>query len=136
MRHAKLALLILVTACAGLSGPTVRVTKLSPEPFEPRPANYTIRIYRENQPRCAFDKIVLLSTDQTPDLRTTDDLDAVLRVKAREVGGDAVINLASETRTGSNDISSGGGVDGNMTLQRTQVWSGTVIRFKDPKCAE
>jgi hypothetical protein len=136
MRHAKFALLILVTACAGVSGPTVRVTKLSPEPFEPRPANYTIRIYRENQPRCAFDKIALLSTDQTPDLRTTDDLDEVLRVKAREVGGDAVINLASETRTGSNDIAAGGGVDGRFNLNRIQVWSGTAVRFKSPKCAE
>jgi hypothetical protein len=29
-----------------------------------------------------------------------------------------------------------GGVDGRIALVRTQVWSGTVIRFKSPKCAE
>src|ERR1039458_3674235 len=64
MCYAKFALLILVTACAALAGPTVRVTKLRPEPLEPRPADYDIRIYHENQPRCAFDLIATLSTDR------------------------------------------------------------------------
>jgi hypothetical protein len=110
----------------------VRVTKLWPEPLAPRPANYAIRIYRATQPRCAFDKIALLSTDQTVDIRTTDQLDEVLRVSARESGGDAVIDLASESRTSGGEVSS----DGFVTTYKTVVWSGTVIRFKSPECAE
>ena len=132
MRYAKLALLMLVTACAVLSGPTVRVTKLWPEPLDPRPADYEIRIYQEKQPRCAFDEIARLSTEQTADIHTGDALAEILRAKARELGGDAIINLASETRTSGGDA----GTDGNVTLYRTQVWSGTVIRFKNLKCAE
>jgi hypothetical protein len=132
MRFAKFALLTLVTACAGLSGPSVRVTKLWPEPLAPRPANYAIRVYHEQQPRCAFDKIALLSADQTVDIHTMDELEAVLRVSAREAGGDAIIDLTSETRTSGGEVSS----DGFVTTYKTVVWSGTVIRFKSPQCAE
>ena len=131
MRYAKFALLILVTACAALAGPTVRVTKLRPEPLEPRPADYDIRIYHENQPRCAFDLIATLSTDQTADIHTGDALVEILRVKARELGGDAIINLSSETHTAGMT-----GTDGRVTLEKTPVWSGTVIRFKSLQCAE
>jgi hypothetical protein len=132
MRSAKFALVALVTACASFSAPSVRVTKLLPEPLAPRPATYAIRIYRGTQPRCAFDKVALLSTDQTSDIRTTDQLDDVLRVSARESGGDAIIDLASETRTSGGEVSSAGFV----TTYKTVVWSGTVIHFKDPQCAE
>jgi hypothetical protein len=132
MRFAMFALLTLVTACAALSGSTVRATKLWPEPLAPRPANYAMRVYHESQPRCAFDKIALLSTDQTVDIHTMDELEAVLRVSAREAGGDAIIDLASETRTTNGEQRS----DGEVTLNKTQVWSGTVIRFKSPQCAE
>lgn len=132
MRTASLAFLTLVTACAGFSGPSVRVTKLWPEPLAPRPATYAIRIYRGSQPRCAFDKIAQLSMDQTADIRTMSELEEALRVSARETGGDAVIDLASETRTSNGEQRS----DGEVTLQKTQVWSGTVIRFKSPECAE
>jgi|ERR1035437_1487414 hypothetical protein len=132
MHLAKLPLLALLTACAGISGPNVRVTKLWPDAFPPRPADYAIQVYRGQQPRCAFDKIALLSTDQTVDIKTTDALDEVLRVSARESGGDAVIDLASETRTSGGEVSS----DGFVTTYKTVVWSGTVIRFKSPQCAE
>jgi hypothetical protein len=132
MRAYRFALLTLATACAGFAGPSVRVTKLWPEPLAPRPANYAIRIYRETQPRCAFDKIALLSADQTADIRTSDQLDEVLRASARESGGDAVIDLASETRTSGGEVSSAGFV----TTYKTVVWSGTVIRFKSQGCAE
>ena len=134
MRYAKLALLMLVTACAVLAGPTVRVTKLWPEPLEPRPAGYEIRIYQEKQPRCAFDEIARLSTDQTADIHTGDALAEILRVKARELGGDAIINLASETRTSGGELQQSR--EGYVSLYRTQVWSGTLIRFKSLKCAE
>jgi hypothetical protein len=131
MRHPKFALLILVAACAGLSGPTVRVTNLRPGPFEPRPAIYDIRIYRDSQPRCAFEEIAHLSTDQTVDIHTPDALLEILRVKAREIGGDAIINLDSEIHTAGMS-----GTNGQVTLEKTPVWSGTVIRFKSLKCAE
>jgi outer membrane protein TolC len=97
-----------------------------------RPTTYAIRIYHESQPRCAFDKIAQLSADQTVDIRTMAELEALLRVSAREVGGDAVIDLSSETRTSNGEQRS----DGEVTLTKTQVWSGTVIRFKSERCAE
>src|ERR1035437_4380184 len=131
MRYAKLTLLMLVTAFAVLSGPPVRVTKLWPEPLEPRPADYEIRIYQEKQPRCAFDEIARLSTDQTADIHTGDALVEILRVKARELGGDAIINLSSETHTAGMT-----GTDARVTLEKTPVWSGSVIRFKSLQCAE
>jgi hypothetical protein len=132
MRCAKFALLTLVTACAALSGSSVRVTKLWSARLEPRPANYPIRIYHENQPRCAFDKIALLSADQTADIRTMDALEEILRVSAREAGGDALIDIASESRTSGGEQRA----PGDVTIYKTQVWSGTVIRFRSPQCAE
>jgi hypothetical protein len=131
MRYAKFALLALVTACAIASGPTVRVTNLRPEVWEPRPASYDIRIYTDKDPRCAYTTIAQLSTDQTRDIRTVDDLLIILRGKARELGGDAIMKLGHETSTAGMS-----GHDQSYTLEKTEVWSGTLIRWKEQSCAE
>lgn len=132
MRYARTGLMLLLTACAALVGSTVEVTKLTKTTLEPRPATYPIRVYRTDKPRCEFDKIATLSTDVTPDLKTTDDLDNLLRVQARQLGGDALTDLASDVRTSGGDTDSGG----NVRTYKTPFWTATVIRFKSPQCAE
>ena len=131
MRYAKFALLVFVSACAAASGPTVRVTNVRPEQWEPRPASYDIRIYTDKEPRCEYTTIALLSTDQTRDIRTVDDLLQILRSKARELGGDAIMKLGHETSTAGI-----AGHDYSYTLEKTEVWSGTLIRWKSQACAE
>jgi hypothetical protein len=131
MRYAKFVLLALTTACASASGPTVRVTNARPETWEPRPASYDIRIYTDKDPRCAYTTIAQLSTDQTRDIRTVDDLLKILRDKAREMGGDAIMKLGHETSTAGF-----AGHDQSYTLEKTEVWSGTLIRWKAQDCAE
>jgi|SRR5476649_2655056 hypothetical protein len=131
MRYAKFALLVFVSACAAASGPTVRVTNVRPEQWEPRPASYDIRIYTDKEPRCEYTTIAQLSTDQTRDIRTVDDLLQILRSKARELGGDAIMKLGHETSTAGL-----AGHDQSYTLEKTEVWSGTLIRWKSQACAE
>lgn len=131
MRYPTLATLIFVTACAFASGPTVRVTNLRPETWEPRPASYDIRIYTDKEPRCEYTAIAQLSTDQTRDIRTVDDLLSILRAKARELGGDAIMKLGHSTST-----SGIAGHDQTYTLEKTEVWSGTLIRWKNMACAD
>jgi hypothetical protein len=131
MRYAKLAALILATACASAAGPTVRVTNLRPESWEARPADYDIRIYTDKEPRCAYTTIAQLATDQTRDIRTVDDLLKILRGKARELGGDAIMKLGQETSTAGV-----AGHDQTYTMEKTEVWSGTLIRWKSLACAE
>lgn len=131
MRNAKLAVLILITACASAAGPTVRVTNLRGEAWEPRPASYDIRIYTDQEPKCPYTTIAQLATDQTADIRTVDDLLKILRAKARELGGDAIMKLGHETATAGV-----AGHDYTYTLEKTEVWSGTLIRWKDLACAE
>lgn len=131
MRNATFALLVFVSACAIASGPTVRVTNLRPEVLEPRPASYDIRIYTDKEPRCAYTTIAQLATDQTADIRTVDDLLSILRAKARELGGDAIMKLGHETSTAGI-----AGHDQTYTMEKTEVWSGTLIRWNAKECAE
>jgi hypothetical protein len=63
---------------------------------------------------------------------TRDALVEVLRVKAREVGGDALIGFADESRVTGASPAVNGGVD----LDRQLILSGTIIRFKSMECAE
>jgi hypothetical protein len=137
MRRSIIVLLIFATACLGGAVPAVMVTKLTPDPFVPKPAFYKIRIYPKSQPRCAYTELATLSADQTRDMRTVDDLVEVLSVKAREVGGDAMINLSSTTRTErTTGEASTTGRDGTVTLSKTEVWTTTVVKFKNADCAD
>ena len=137
MRQSIFALLIFATACLNGAVPTVLVTKLTPDPFVPKPAFYKIRIYPKSQPRCAYTELATLSADQTRDMRTAEDLVEVLSVKAREIGGDAMINLASTTRTErTTGEASTTGRDGTVTLSKTEVWTTTVIKFKNADCTD
>jgi hypothetical protein len=138
MRHAKIGLLLFLTAC--LPGPpAVRVTRLSPTPLLPRVAGFPILIFQAHQPRCAFDELATFRATRTTSfgvpvnhVQTTDDLLESIRVKAREVGGDAVIGLAGETLATDTSPMVTVGVD----IQSAWVLTGTIIRFKRPECAE
>jgi hypothetical protein len=130
MRHTTLGLLLLLTGCS----PAVSLTKLWPTPLEPRPANYPIRFFREQRPRCAFDELATVSARPTDVWHTNDKVIEVLRLKAREVGGDAIIGFATESQvTGAAPSYSG---NGGVALNRNVVLSGTIVRFKNPQCTE
>ena len=129
MRRWPIIAVVLVVACS----PAVRVTTLAPVRFPPRPATYPIRIYREQRPRCAFEEVALISAAPKIITHNNEALADALRVKARELGGDAIIGISTESRvTGASPSSSGNGVD----LDRATILSGTVIHFKSADCTE
>jgi len=124
---------ILVLAVLTGCGPSVQLTRLSPTKLPSRPQDYPIQIFHENRPSCAFDEVAMVSATRPNTLVSMDAVVESLREKAREVGGDAIIGLSSEARvTGASPST----VDNSVDVERKTVLSGTIIRFRSPKCTQ
>ena len=124
-------LAILATACIP-STPYTSLTRLSPTPYPPRPADYPIRFFQATAPRCAFQEIATVKATRSLFWQKREQVPEALRAKARESGGDAIIGFREDLVVTGASESAGGGVD----LDRAYVPSGTVIRYSDPKCME
>ncbi len=128
MRLRVFGLLLLAVACA----PAVRVTRLAPTAADARPADAPVTLYNAQLPRCAFDEVGLVSVRPRTFWTKPDDLADAMRSSARELGGDAVIRVASEqTIEGVSP-----GVNGGVDVDHRAVLSGTVVRFRDPSCKQ
>jgi uncharacterized protein YbjQ (UPF0145 family) len=85
-------------------------------------------MYGESAPQCPYDEVGTVTASKRAFV-TDDQLTEALRQRAREMGGDAIINVG-----GAREVS-GAVVSGNVVevAHRTSL-SGTVIRFRDPSC--
>ena len=125
-------LFVLVTACS----PTVYSTAFVSLP--PKEPDDVIQVYEATSPGCLFEEVGMLtaplvnkfvSPEEGVTLRANVSMQRVLdtfRVKARELGGDALIAPVSPHRSE--------GVDQSSTADFNNVLSGIVIRFTDPEC--
>ena len=107
------SLLVLSLFFAAACSPSVHVTRLAATPYAARASDYPIAIFREARPRCPFDELAVVSARPMTMFQVGDALIETLRVKAREIGGDAITGL---------------------TLDAS--YSGTVIRYKSADCRE
>lgn len=107
--------------------PAVRATSFVRLP--PQAPDHPIRIYRSMKPECPVEEIGLVSSRQRNKLISMDAVLEALRKRAREMGGDAVVDLA-ETNEAQGAVATGRSV----AVDRDPVLSGTVVRFTDPDC--
>jgi hypothetical protein len=117
----------MLTSCA----PSVDSARLSPVAYPPRPANFRIRMYSTERPRCPFEELATVRSRKPSIFVSMEDVAESIRRVAREVGGDAVIavNTGGELR--------GGTVIGpTVSMETDPILSGTVIRFKQDDCRD
>jgi len=127
-----LLLLVVLSACS----PRVYSTAFVSLP--PKEPDDVIQVYEATSPGCLFEEVGMLtaplvnkfvSPEEGVTLRANVSMQRVLdtfRVKARELGGDALIAPVSPRRSE--------GVDQSSTADFNNVLSGIVIRFTDPEC--
>jgi hypothetical protein len=127
------ALALSLSACSLIAAaPYARSTSLTPTVFPPRPSNHPIQFFVSTRPRCAFREIATIRASASRFWQSRDDVLEALRAKAREVGGDAVVDFREESVvTGASENQSGG-----VDLDRAYVPQGIVIRYTEPTCTE
>ena len=126
-RAAFFGVLFLLVAC----GPKMQVTKF--RDFPARPDNHPIMIFDRTKPTCAFDEVGRVTARRTNKLFISmDEVVATMQKHARKLGGDAILGLTESTQDRGGTTSA----DGVETKNIDAVFSGTVIRFRDPNCVE
>jgi len=128
VRRGLIVCLCLAAACS----PAVSVTRLAPTPAQTRSVDHPIAMFQAQLPRCAFDEVALVSVRPRTFWTKSDALADAMRASARELGGDAVIRVASEQTVEGVTPSA----DGSLDVDHGLVLSGTVVRFRDPSCKE
>ena len=114
-----------ISAC----GPSVRSALLvTPQP-EPRPLDHAVRFYVEARPRCPHDEIGTVTARKRS--ASMEGVLEAIRVRVREMGGDAVTGLGGERQ-----ITGAVATGSTVVLTRRTIISGTVIRFRDSSCIE
>jgi hypothetical protein len=95
--------------------------------YPPRDPNHPILVFAHNMPECPSVEVgeVTSRTQPTSDVRIE-----AIRKRAREMGGDAVVNLTW------SDGGSEGTAEGTGTAMPGAALSATVIRFTDPDCQQ
>jgi hypothetical protein len=135
-----------VVGCA--ARPLVSSTRFI-EALPARPMDAPVRLYQAQRPSCAYEEIGAV-TVKGSDFRQADRLADAMRVRVREMGGDAIVDFGkSKLVVGSRATTTGlpvgdpwmggawlGGFPGQvMTDVRNDtklVLSGTVVRFTAP----
>ena len=106
-------LLVALVSVAGC-GPATRSVRLSPTTLGPRPDDAPIQVFSATLPRCPFEDVGIISS-QNHDFTTAVAVLEGLRREARRLGGDAVVH--------ARFVGEG-------------ILSGTVIRFTTPDCKQ
>lgn len=118
-------LAILTTGCS----PTVSTILFLSPPPSPQAADHPILVFNETRPECPYQEVGSLLVRQGDSDASVDKLVALLRVKAREMGGDAIVGITQGVENG------GGTVIGHSVIAHNDpLVSGTVIRFRDSAC--
>jgi hypothetical protein len=121
---------ILVTALVSCA-PAVETARLSPVAYPPRPADFRIRMYSTQRPRCAFEELATVRSRKPSMFVSMEDVAESIRRVAREMGGDAVIAV-----TAGNDVRGGTIIEGTGSIDADPILNGIVIRFREDGCRE
>jgi hypothetical protein len=141
---------LLLAACL----PKIESMRTTPVPLEARPAGHPIRLYFTTRPRCPYEEIAMLAAGEQDLMRyplRSDQTAELLRARARQLGGDAIIGLGeviedrgvttthtvSRTTTGDSTASqSTTALTTDVTPNRTRHLQGTVVRFTRDDCRD
>lgn len=127
-------LAIVIFFVLGACAPQLTVGRLWPTPLPANPADHPIAIFVQNRPRCAFDEIATIEVKPSEwASASADELIEAMRVRARAVGGDAIIGYGTESRATGAVAYGNTGIAG---VSRTTFHSGTIVRYRDASCRE
>ena len=115
--------LVLLVGCAA----PIRHIYLADQPYPPHHQNYPIPIYRDTLPDEPFVEVAVVSFKLTNKLQSREKAIEAMKAKAREMGGEAIINFGSAREIGGVIP-----VGGTLMLDTDTTYTGTVIRFRRP----
>ena len=120
------AILILATAVASC-GPSIDSARFDGAP-RPQPRTAEVQIFSAKLPECPFEELGIVTGKRKVVWTSLDEVLDALRVRAREMGGDAIVRLGAAEAVSAGMYPNGTSVNTSPSL------SGTVIRFTDPGC--
>jgi len=116
---------LLTAAC----GPAVSSGHFTEMPLPP--ASGDVAIFSTRTPTCAYDEIGLVHVERRHGFTTLQSMIDALRVRAREMGGTAVVGVALAPKLSGNLPA-----ENSATVSTDTGLSGTVVRFRDSACRE
>ena len=90
---------------------------------------------RNARSACDYEEIATIESRQTHKNVPRDKVNEDLRNKAREIGGDAIVNLVEDQRDVASSYALEGDARWRVSTYRETVVSGTVIRWRDESCS-
>jgi hypothetical protein len=102
-----------------------------PLTYPPPPADFRIRMYSTQRPRCPFEELATVRSRKPNFFVSMEDVAESIRQVARELGGDAVIAVSA-----GGELRGGTVIGGSVAMDTDPVLNGTVIRFKEEECRE
>jgi hypothetical protein len=126
----RLVVVVLAVSLAGCS-PVVDTARLSPVTYPPRPADFRIRMYSTERPRCAFEELATVRSRKPGWFVSMEDVAESIRRVARELGGDAVIGVTNASQLGGGTV-----IGSTVSIDSDPILTGTVIRFKEDGCRD
>ena len=105
--------------------------------YPARPADADVRVFRTQQPACAFDEVGLVTWSPMTGFESLEDGLVAMKRRAREMGGDAIVGFSYGQRsTGvSTTISSDStGATSTSSIDTEDIATGTVVRYREPGC--
>lgn len=132
-RRLILNIIILITLVMPSScGPVVKVTKLSNTPLESKAQGAPILVFMTKVPRCPYEEIAIINTSEGAFAGGMETFVEAMKVKARSLGGDALLLGELGTKTEGYIALSPGLVAAAEGKTQTAV----VIRFIHRDCME
>jgi len=111
-----------------LTGCSPSVRTITFQKLPPKSDDTQIKIFRVKMPQCNFEEIGIVHSCKRNRFISMEAVVNSLRVEARKMGGDALIDLNETNRI--HQINKYG------KIIRDPVLSGTVIKFTDPNCRQ
>lgn len=127
MRSVVSAVALLVAVMATACGPSIDSARFTGAPA-PQTRTAEVQVFSAKLPECEFEELGIVTGKRRMVWTSLDEVLAALRVRAREMGGDAIVRL------GAAESVQAGVYEGGANVNTAPSLTGTVIRFTDPGC--
>ena len=115
--HRPFWILLAATGCT----PAIQSMSFLSPPPAPRPETQPVPFYSEIRPECPYEEIGTVSSRKRNSFVSMEKVAEGIRKGARKLGGDAVIGVNQR-------------LDPIADANNSPIFTGTVIRFKNPDC--
>ncbi len=126
-------LIILGVATAVACAPTTE--RVKHQSYESRARDYPITIFvNGTRPQCGFEELATVAIRSPKVFTSTKIGNKALKVEARKIGGDALINVSSDGPIMTSQGASDGGGNVDVLTYPDYRPSGTVVRWSSADC--